>query len=360
MKRVLIVITTGLESYGGLATVMLNYYRAMEKSGICIDFASINPLEQDLDNEFKNNDSCYYNLGSRKGKFLQYIKNYSRVLKENKYDVVHINGNSSTMFFELILAKIYGVKKRIAHGHASRSNYPLIHKILLPFFRLSYTDAIAVSKQCGEWLFNKDYSVLNNAIDTSKYGFSYQTRLAFRKKYHIENEFVVGNVGKLNKDKNHIFLLEIFEIIKRQNPNSKLLIVGGGELEEYLKKSVHEKELDGAVIFTGMLNDTSGALQAMDVFVFPSRNEGFGMALVEAQTSGLMCYASDSIPKETRVSKNVKYISLQKKPTEWAEIILKPNEVNRGTISECAKKNIKNSGFDINCEASRLRNIYID
>lgn len=360
MKKILIVITTDFVSYGGLTSVMMNYYNAMDKKNIQIDFASTNVVPKNLLSKLYVNNSRYFCLGNRKRSLLKYLFNLVKLLKKEKYDVIHVNGNSSTMAIELQTARFCGIKQRLAHGHTTRTNYPLIHKILTSIFRNSYTIGIAVSNQAGEWLFKKGYKILNNAIDINHYKFDRQLREQFRNKYNLENKFVVGNVGKLNPPKNHSYLLRVFSEIKKVKDNAFLIIAGGGELEGQLKKEAYDLGISDFVLFLGMVEDTAPILQAMDVFVFTSVFEGLGMALIEAQASGLRCVCSDVVPKETKVTGLIQYLSLNESPVKWAEIISLIDFDNRTDVSEEAYKSITAAGYNINIEAYKLRKIYLD
>lgn len=359
MKKILIVITTAFVPYGGISTVVLNYYRAIDKKDIEIDIASTNMAPQILIDELKENSSRYFCLG-RRSNCIAYIRNLKRVLK-NGYDAIHVNGNSSTMILELLPAKMQKVPLRIAHVHTTKSNYPLLSSILRPLFAKTYNNAVAVSNDAGKWLFGDGYTVLNNAINTEKYTFSMVAREKIRKELNIPNStFVVGNVGKLNYPKNHQYLVRVFAKVHNRLPDSKLLIVGGGELESQLRDQVKELKLEDAVIFTGMVNDASEYLQAFDFFAFPSRFEGLGLALIEAQASGLRCIISNKVPKEAIVSDNVQIIGIDEKETqgEWAEYILDNALYNRETNSIGAMGSIRAHGYDISTEANKLRSIY--
>lgn len=358
MRKVLIIVTTGFEKCGGLASVMLNYYRAMDKTDLQIDFASVNELDSTLKNELIQFNSQYYNFGSRKKNIFLYVKNLCKVLKGNSYDVVHVNGNSSTMLIELLPALKYKIKKRIAHVHTTRSDYPLIHNILKPIFKKSYTDAIAVSDLAGKWLFGERFRVLNNAIDVQHYSYNELARSHFKERYQLENKLVIGNVGKLTDSKNHIFLLNIFKRVKERMSNSVLLIVGGGSLEESLRLEAKKLAIEESVIFLGMQNDTSESLQAMDIFVFPSKFEGLGMALIEAQASGLPCVVSNRVPKEANVTDHVIYLELENNMEQWVENICGINIEGRKFRAEKAEKAIANNGYDIKHEVNKLKEIY--
>ena len=357
--KVLIIITTEFVPYGGLTTVVLNYYRAIDKTGLAIDIASTNKAPENLAQELQRNGSQYYNLGARKN-VLSYLKNLNKVLKNN-YDVVHVNGNSATMLLELLPAKVKRVHTRIAHVHNTKTQHPVLQRMIYPFFRGSYNKAVAVSDDAGKWLYGDNYIVLNNAINVKKYAFSLQTREDVRNGLGFSSQtFIIGTIGKLNQQKNHRYLLEVFSKFKQSIEDCKLVIVGGGELEDELKKKADELMIGKDVIFTGMTDDASGYVQAFDFFVFPSRFEGLGLALIEAQASGLKCVISDRVPKEAVVTNQVKTISINDKADEWADYIIQNINYNRIANSQNAAESIKAHGYDISMEAGKLRELYLN
>lgn len=358
MRKVLIVITTAFVPYGGLTTVVMNYYRAMGLNGLLIDFASINVCPDILRSELQANGSRYYCLGNRKN-IVSYFLNLRRIIQINKYDVVHINGNSSTMLLDLLPAVILGVPIKIAHVHSMRTKHPVLNAMANPFFKRSYNIALSVSKDAGEWLYGNNYFVLNNAINIDKYSFSNEKRKKIRAKYGFDKDTVIGTVGKLNAQKNHFFLLNVFDKLKKIHPKCKLMIVGGGELELNLKEYAKRLNIDKDVIFTGMVDDASKLIQAFDFFVFPSIFEGLGLALIEAQASGLRCLASDVIPKESCVTDSVKYMSLDDNYSEWAQYISTNLVYDRSVNSANAKVSITKHGYNINVEAGKLRTLYL-
>lgn len=360
MKKILIVITTGFEGTGGLTTVMLNYYRNIDCKELSIDFASTNHLDdQNLIKLLSKNNSNYYNLGNRKKGLVKYILNLMNLIRKNRYDVIHVNGNSATMAFELFVAKMLKIPTRIAHGHTTQSGYPFLHNILNPIFKSSYNVAIATSKKAGDWLYKDNYIVLNNAIDLEHYCYSEIDRDAIRKKMCLENAFVVGNVGKLNKGKNHSYLIDVFIEIKKVKSNAVLVIAGGGALYQELQQLCAENNISDSVIFLGMVNDTKEILQAYDVFVFPSIFEGLGMALIEAQATGLKCFASDTVPYESNVTGSVDYLSLTEDPKQWADFILKKHNYDRDEMAKKAYIKISENGYNIKIEVDKLVDIYL-
>lgn len=359
MKNILIVITTDFVPYGGLTTVMMNYYRVMDKKGLKMDFASTNKPPEVLLKELNENGSRYFNLGDRKKHLGKYLTNFNNLLEENRYDVVHVNGNSATMAFELKIAQKRGVSVRIAHGHNTKSDYSWLHRILFHSFRRSYTYAIAVSDKVGEWLFSGGkYIILNNAIPIEKYRYNVEIREEYRNKLGLSDKFVVGNVGKLNKQKNQSFLIELFGELKKQREQAHLLIVGGGSKKKELEDQCKRLGLQKDVTFLGMREDVSQFLQCMDVFVFPSLYEGLGLALIEAQASGLYCFASDNVPTDACVSSLLQYLNLDDSIERWKDALLRVEVYDREKCSLEACRSIGKHGYDISAEALRLQEIY--
>lgn len=361
MKKILIVITTSFCEYGGLSNAIMNYYKFLDRKEFMIDFASTNiPNKEDKFYKYiKINKSNYYCLGNRKKNIFSYLRNLKKILKNGNYDVIHVNGNSATIIFELIIAKNCNVKSIIAHGHTTRSNHPFIHMILKKFIKGYCTTAIAVSEKAGKWLYGRDYVVLNNAIDLEKYEFNEGVRDKVRHNLNINDEIVYGHVGKLYYPKNQKFIIEIFERIYYLNRNVKLLFVGSGYLEDELKQIVKKKKLDKNVIFLGMCNNVEEIVQAFDVFIFPSIYEGLGLALIEAQAAGLKCIASTNVPLETCVTKNVKFLELDKGANEWADEIINIKLNDRNIERDSIKKSIIKSGYSIKEEAIKLKDIYL-
>ena len=360
MKKVLVVITTSFEPTGGLATVMMNYYRAMDKTGLSIDFASTNFAEDSLITELQDHHSHYFCLGDRKKHPIGYMIRLGRLLNRQKYDLIHINGNSSTMLMETSVAKRNGIKEIICHVHTAQSEYPLINRTLRPIFRNTYTKALAVSEKAGKWLFREGFEVLNNAIDLERYQFNPLVRGKLRHELNLEDQYVIGTVGKLTEAKNQSFLLEVFAEYHKINSRSTLVVAGGGDLEEELKQKAKDLKIYENVMFLGMRNDINEILQCYDAFVFTSLYEGFGMVLVEAQAAGLFCISSDTVPMETKVSQQIKYISLRRPVSEWVQELsnLSKQGEDRMQKSINACKSIAAHGFDIRVEAKKLTMIY--
>ncbi len=359
-RKILIIITTGFVPWGGLTTVAMNYYRAMDKSGLQIDFASCNKAAQSLAEELEQNSSKYIQLPDRQKHVMKYMSVlYSRLKKEH-YDVVHIHGNSATMAIDLLPAWLAGVKKRIVHVHNIRNQHEKLGKLLSPFMNSFLTDRLAVSKEAGGYLYGKEpFCILNNAIDVEHYRYNQELRKKCRETWGIPTDaFVVGTVGKMNAQKNQMFLLEVFAGVLKTMPDTKLLIVGDGELREELVRKAQLLGVEGSCILAGMQEDVAEFLSAMDVFVFPSIYEGISLALVEAQASGMNCYYTNSLTGRGIITDNCFGVDLRY-IDDWVSAIVNVGRCDREEISDISIVKLREYEFDINSMAEQLRKLYV-
>ena len=214
--------------------------------------------------------------------------------------------------------------------------------VLMPSVQFSNKNSIAFER-------------LKNAIDISQYKYDEDIRIAYRKKYGVEDKFVIGNVGRLQFQKNQLFLLDIFASVLKKRPEAILWMIGQGEDEEKIREKIQKLNLGTAVKMLGVRNDVPNLLQAMDVFVFPSVFEGLGIALLEAQATGLTCIASkDVIPVEVKVTPQLQFVSLKESAEVWADRILNAEYCEkRDTLFQLAMK----AGYDINTEVGRLETL---
>lgn len=353
---------------GGLTAVMMNYYRMLWKvpeyvDKYHIDFCSQTACPDDaLLTEIKAHGCKYHALPSRKKTPLKHLLALRGLVKEENYDIVHLNCNSATSTLDL-LAIGNCAKRRITHVHTTQSQYPVVHKLLKPLFNRLYTDAIACTEDAGEWLYTRPYTVLNNAIDLDKFAYNESVRNQLRQEYGItDDDFVIGHVGKMySTQKNQEYLISIFPEIQKKIPNAKLVLVGGGtRLEEYQCKA-REMNLEDRIIFTGFHSNINDYVQMFDVFCFPSRFEGLGMAAVEAQASGLPAILSDQIPSDAAMTSNTTICGIDSENAkDWVSAILKykTEEMPRSIRCEKAQSEITARGYNIANQLNELIKIY--
>lgn len=360
MIKVLIISTVGLGLYG-ITNSIMNYYRAMDKYDMQIDFLSPSEIPENLKQEMKRNGSNIYENISRNSHLLNYMKQLSKIIKTGKYDIVHAHGNSRTLAIEMLVAKMCGVRVRIPHCHNSTCDHKLAHKLLKPLFNYSYTHGFACSNKAGKWLYgHRPFKVINNGIPVSHFIYSKDDRMELRRKLNFENRKVIGHIGHMSFQKNHKFLINIFKEIYERDNSYRLLLIGDGDLRDEIQKQIEEYNLNDAVCLYGETTDVSKLLQAMDVFVFPSRFEGFGMVVIEAQAAGLQCVVSDAVPSETNLTEEVSYVSLDASIETWVNKIMEAGQSDRAIRSEEMDRLVQNSNYNIMNEAGKLKKLYYD
>lgn len=356
--KVLIIPTLGL-AYEGITSVIYNYISHMDCEGLDLNFISFLDMDIDLQKKFE----CFGQvvlLPKRKQYVLKYICLLFKLFKKNKYDVIHVHGNSGTMLIEVLLAKLTRVKKIIVHGHSTECNHEIINKILKFIMLVLSDERLACSDEAGKFLYSKrNFVVLNNAIDLQKYQYDEQVRFKCREEFCVKDEILIGHIGNFYSWKNHAFLIDVFRAYHKINKNSKLLLVSDGPLCQEMQQKVKDLGLEKDVIFAGRRADVERLYQAMDIFIFPSLYEGLGLVAVEAQTAGLPVLASTNVPIEAGCTDLFERMELEKGAKAWAEkienIISKENDRNKNR-----KEQIRACGFDIENECEKLRKIYLE
>lgn len=351
---------------GGVESVVMNYYRHIDRAKVQFDFI--------CDNDSTN--IPYAEIEKLGGKVIlippyqkifKYHHELKKVLKEGNYRIVHSHINTLSVF-SLCAAKSAGVPVRIAHSHSTTNKKEkrknLVKQLLRPFSKLFATNYMCCSELAGRWLFgNREYDkgnvyLLNNAIDLEKFKYDEKTRKEKRKELNISDDtIVIGHIGRFVEQKNHIFLIDIFNEINKKEKNSILLLAGQGPLVDEIKKKVNSLGLDAVVKFLGQRTDIAELYQAFDMFLLPSLYEGLPVVGVEAQASGNLCYLSTDMTKETKVLASTVFMSLLNTAEEWSEEILKSL---KNYIKHDTKEEVSKYGFNIIFEAPKLANYYIN
>ncbi|MGG3943979.1 glycosyltransferase family 1 protein [Peribacillus psychrosaccharolyticus] len=358
--RILQVVT--IMNRGGLETMLMNYYRQIDRSKIQFDFMVHRAVPGHYDEEIIKLGGRIFNMPPIKpGNYRKYFRLLDQFFTtKREYKVVHshINENSS---FVLRAAKKAGVPGRIAHSHLSNLGLD----IKLPFrlyakstMRDYPSDYFACSKNAGKWLFGgeiaaNELTVLNNAVHAKKFTFNQTSRLVTRKNLGITNELVIGHIGRFEKQKNQKFLIDIFYELQKTQPKSLLLLVGEGQLKRSIEKKVKSLGLTKKVRFLGVREDIPNLLHAMDLFLFPSLFEGLPVVLVEAQAAGVQCLVSNSITKESDITGSLGFMSLKESPEKWTQKILSMSYKHSENIDLMTKK-----GYDTTANAKWLADFY--
>lgn len=345
----------------GLETMLMNYYRNIDRTEIQFDFLTHRPEKGDYDDEIISmGGKVYYAPRLYPKNYLQYFKWMKKFFNEHpEYKIVHSHIDTMSAF-PLLAAKLNNIPIRIAHSHTSKLDrdlkFPIkyLAKLIVPYVANHY---FSCGEVAGKFLYgNKKFEIIRNAIDVEKYKFNNKVREKKRKELNLNNEFVIGHVGRYCYIKNQSFIIDIFNEILKERPNSKLLLIGSGPDEELLRQKVNKLNLNNNVIFLINRSDVDELYQVMDAFVMPSLFEGVPLVAVEAQANGLKCFLSDKISEEVFLTKNIEKISLDQKDEEWKEKILNSEYERQEEIPE----ELFQKGYDIKRSMQELIKKYIE
>lgn len=348
MKNIIVYGLT--DRRGGIESFFINYSNYFKN--ISLDFIKVTPNDLSYERNLKSN-SIYYVPMRRDNASLRKLE-IKKIFKQKKYDALWFNSNDLASVDIIKEAKKAGIKC-IGHAHNSRTdklNRTIRHNINKILVNKDFDGKFACSMSAAKWFYPdyKDATIIYNAINIEKHLFSQEKRSNIRKMYEIPQDYMVlGDVGRLEKQKNMPYLIDIFERYHQKNPESCLMIIGNGSQQAELKKYVKNKKLSQFVIFTGEVNNTTDYLSALDVFLMPSLYEGLPVTLVEAQAAGLKCIVADNITREVNVTDNIEYLPIKESSIDlWVDDIVKSN--NR--LAE--GKKLLGSNFDIKKSASYL------
>ncbi|HJC92074.1 MAG TPA: glycosyltransferase family 1 protein [Candidatus Mediterraneibacter excrementigallinarum] len=357
--RVLQIVT--YMGRGGLETMLMNYYRHIDRAKVQFDFLVHRDFKADYDDEIQSLGGRIFHFPRLIPWSLSYRRRLKGFLEEHpEYKIVHVHQDCLSSV-ALQCADKCGVPVRIAHSHNSSQDKNLrfiIKKHYMKQIPQFATDFLSCSKKAGDWMFgSKPYQLIANAIDINCYSYNKDSAVQIRKEFGITNELVIGHVGGFRKQKNHLFLLEIMKEIIKDKPEAKLLLVGDGDEMASVKTGIQKSGLEENVILAGNRQNVNEIMRAMDIFVFPSFYEGLPVTMIEAQASGLHCVISDKVPKECIVTKGlVTVMNLSDPAVDWAKHILSQANLPR----EDHTCEIKKSGYDITIEAQKLEKFYLD
>lgn len=334
-------------------------------------FGGIEKQELDIANNIKNYDIEFltpiklfntkkeHTLNISRNKYINRIKyNYKlyKFLKNNKYDIIHINSSVFLFSFQVaLISKITKHKIIVVESHSipyiSKIKRLLI-KILLPIYKRLINKSLSCSIEAEKSLFLNNTEILNNGIDINNYKFNEKIRNEYRKNLNIEDKKVYGTIGRIDKNKNYNFLIDLFNNIK--DKNSILLIIGTGPDKEQIENKIKELKLDKKVLLLGQRQDIKELLSCMDIFIFPSLKEGFGLSIIESLTSGLPTIINSNI--KINIKSNNLYRIDNYDISTWKETI-NNIKINK---RENSYKEVINSGYDIKDTCKSLEKIYND
>ena len=350
----------------GLETMLMNYYRHMDREKIQFDFLCNKSKPGAYEKEIiQMGGKIYRTPGLNPIRYMEYLHYMTDLFKKNKeYQIVEAH-NGTLGVYALHAAKVNHIPVRICHSHNTKVEldwkFPIkiVCKQLLPN---NMTHHFACGIEAARGYFGDavvragNYTLIYNAIDVEKFTFNKNTRDSIRAQYNLENKKVIGHIGRFMTQKNHDFLLTIFSEIYKKDNNVVLVLLGEGELEAKIKNKACKMGISDRIKFMGSVSNANEWYNAFDLFLLPSLHEGLPLVGVEAQANDLPCIFSDTISKEVALTNKTQFVSLQAPTSEWADIVLEKmkNDVRRDNTQLMTEKH-----YNIATEAKSLQNYYL-
>ena len=373
MEPVRVLHVVGRMDRGGIETMIMNVYRHIDRDKIQFDFlAHYGKPNADYNEEIISLGGRIYEMPQIKSatktyyhKFFEYNRALKDFFKEHQeYNIVHGHMTNTASIYMPIAEKYGNVGCRISHSHSMQAVSGLtgfLSNILSRNITKYATDWFACSEAAAKWFYSEDdinsgkIKIITNGIDVNKFRFSEQKRLSKRQELGIENDFIVGNVARFSYPKNQDFLIETLSELLKKVPNTKLCFVGEGCDMQWAKDLAKSLGVYDKILFLGLRNDVDELISAFDVFVMTSFYEGLPLVGVEAQSSGLPCVLSDGITKETDMTGNVKFLSLDESHEAWADAIASYKDFKRRDTADA----IIEAGYDISTTVEFLTDFYL-
>ena len=360
-KPIRVLCVFGSLDRGGAETMCMNLYRHIDRSKVQFDFVTHSGPGGAYEEEIRSLGGKVFYCPAYKGiNDLSYRAWwYKHLSHHHEHKIIHGHYFSiSAVYFSV--AHIFNCIT-IGHSHCtSPNNGRGIKAKLFQYYcaRVErYSDkCLACSRAAGEWLFpTKSFYVLNNAIDAKKFRYDKTIAEEVRKEFKLGDSFVVGTVGRFNLQKNPLGIVEIFNRVQHNRPDSKMLWVGDGPLRNDAEEKIKSLDLENKVQFLGVRSDVARLLQAMDAFILPSFYEGLPVVLIEAQAAGTQCFCSDTIAAEVAVTERCQFLPLDNKSL-WTQKIcnIKALEEHPDMTSQIIK-----SGYEIHDTAQWLQDFYL-
>lgn len=369
MKKILVFGIT--ENPGGIESVIMNYYRHIDRKKIQFDFLC-NTEKVSYEKEINALGGKIYRITARSQNTKKFKKDMENFFAKhaNEYFAIWVNVCSLANIDYLKYAKKYGISKRIIHAHNSQNMDSFLRGILHRFNRILIgryaTDFWTCSDEASKWFYSKKiinsskYVIIKNAINCDIYKFDKEIRDNYRKQFNIESdELVIGNVGRMHFQKNQEYIIKIFNDINKSIPKSKLFLVGDGPDKGKIEKLIKEYKQQNNIILLGVRDDVNCLMQMFDVFLFPSLFEGLPLAPIEAQAASLPVYLSKGrISSKVIINKKlIHFIDLDEGANRWANIII--NTYKNYDRNLLDMDLIRKSGYDIITEAQKLERLLV-
>lgn len=352
---------SGLVS-GGVEEMLYNYCKFMDQNKYQFVIVYQHEAVDTCIKKIQSTGCKTIRITARSENFFKNIKDSIEIIKKEKPDIVHAHMNLMN-FCALYAAKKANVSIRISHSHIAEKNKSIIFRIMAYFCKkLCIRNATALftcGEEAGEYLYGSKLmksgkvTHIKNAVDLEYFIITDNIRNKTRKELGLNDEFVVGHIGRFTQQKNHERLIDIFNALLKHKGNAKLLLVGTGELEGQIKTKAKELGIENKIIFYGTTNTINKVYAAIDVFVLPSLYEGFPVVSIEVQAANIPALFSDTIAETSKITDAIQFYSLKKTDDEWARKIVEIYE----KFKPCDLTKLRKL-YDIRSRASHLDKCY--
>lgn len=357
-------VNGGLMDRGGTSAFMMNYYRRIDPDLVHFDFLVHGFEEGVMDQEIARRGGEIFHVPVKSADPIGNLRKLRRVMASGHYHVVHSHMDAMSAVV-LRQAMACRVPVRIAHSHSTEhltrsTPKRIMNQLAMKAIPVYATDLFACSQRAGRWLFGEDkvdrgeVVVVKNAIDLDEYRFDEAVRVRLREEHGLTANFVIGHIGGLEFQKNHLFLLQAFAQVVRHRPAARLILVGDGRLRPSIEAMISRLDLEGQVVLLGERGDVSELINMFDLLLLPSLFEGLGMVAIEAQANGLPCLLSDTITREVRVTSNVVLLPIDD-TGRWAQAILGHPQRDSSNVGE----KMAAAGYDIASSSLALQDWYL-
>lgn len=351
MKRLLCIISS--MNTGGAETFLMKIYRRIDRTKYQFDFCLSDRTEGVYDKEILQLGGRIFYVPQKSQEPVASFQAIRKLVDSENYEYVMRINEHSLSTLDLMAARIGGAGRLIMRSSNANSDgiiSHLLHKLFIFLPKAIPNVRIAPSTAAAEYTFGKNCikkgkaQLLHNGVDLSVFRFDPEARREIRSSLSLGDRMIIGHIGRFNIQKNHSFLIEVFEKVHKRNPNTVMILVGDGPLRKEIEQIIVEKELEDCVVLVGIRQDIPQLLSAMDVFVFPSFYEGMPNTVIEAQATGLPCVISNKITPEADITGLVRFADLGMSSDNWAELVLDSVSVERRSTSA----EFHNRGYEIN------------
>lgn len=356
--KILIINTVPTER-NGITNVIFNLHQAIDNKDVKMDLMTINLPNDNYRLLIEKKGGAVYAVSRLFSSPFKYLRELSKLVRKNNYDIVHIHGNSSTMILDVFGVMLGRCRKVITHCHSTSSNHIYLHHIFKPLLNILISCKVACGYDSGKWLYGKSkFYILTNGVNVEKFRFNKDVREKVRKDLGITPDcFLLGHVGEINENKNQSFIIDILSQLSSFG-NYKLVLVGDGPERNNIESKIEDLGLTSRVILTGGVNNPQDYLSVFDIMVMPSKFEGLPLTLVEAQASGLQCVISDTITAEVDLTGTVSFVPLNSGTEQWVDVIRSFEHVDRINQADKNVRSITEKGYNIVSSAKQLVSIY--